>query len=72
MDSEKLITREGNEFTLGTWIGAVQHGQTATRTAEALQLLHHVHEKCTQQQIAALEAGLDLVPMILGDGHVVG
>eukprot|EP00973_Karenia_brevis_P092387 12412204-Karenia_brevis.AAC.1 len=35
-------------------------------------MLHDVHEKCTQQQIAAIEARLDWVPSILGDGAVVG
>eukprot|EP00973_Karenia_brevis_P047181 6548509-Karenia_brevis.AAC.1 len=72
MDNKKFITREGKEFTLGTWIQAVKHGQTAPKAAEALQTLHDVHDTCTQQQSAALEAGLDWVPMILGDGRVVG
>eukprot|EP00973_Karenia_brevis_P027621 3807154-Karenia_brevis.AAC.1 len=62
MDNKKFITRQGKELTLGTWIRSVQHGQTLPRAAEALQLLHDVHEKCTRQQIAASEAGLDWVP----------
>eukprot|EP00973_Karenia_brevis_P055069 7655686-Karenia_brevis.AAC.1 len=60
--------RSGRHFTLGTWIRAIQAGQTAPRAAEALQMLKEMNEKCTQEQIAALEASLDWVPMILGDG----
>eukprot|EP00973_Karenia_brevis_P096228 12431282-Karenia_brevis.AAC.1 len=39
---------------------------------EALQMLKHVNERCTQAQVAALEASLDWCPMILGDGQKVG
>eukprot|EP00973_Karenia_brevis_P045994 6370669-Karenia_brevis.AAC.1 len=72
MDNKKFITRPGKEFTLGSLIQAAQQGQTAPRAAQALQLLHDVHKNCTQQRIVALEAGLDWVPMILGDGRAVG
>eukprot|EP00973_Karenia_brevis_P076427 10618656-Karenia_brevis.AAC.1 len=70
MDNKKFITRSGKEFILGTWIRAVQQGQTAPKDADALEMLHDMHEKCTQEQLAALEAGLDWLPMIFGDGHV--
>eukprot|EP00973_Karenia_brevis_P037418 5159654-Karenia_brevis.AAC.1 len=59
MDNTKFTTRNGKHFTLGTWIRAVQQGQTAPKAAEALQLLHDMNETCTQEQIAALEAALD-------------
>eukprot|EP00973_Karenia_brevis_P072244 10036535-Karenia_brevis.AAC.1 len=35
-------------------------------------MLHDMNETCTQEQIAAFEAALNLVPMILGDGQKVG
>eukprot|EP00973_Karenia_brevis_P048188 6687607-Karenia_brevis.AAC.1 len=57
MDNKKFITRQGKEFALGAWIRSVQQGQTVPRAAEVLQLLHGVHATCTQQQIAAIEAG---------------
>eukprot|EP00973_Karenia_brevis_P084488 11727297-Karenia_brevis.AAC.1 len=66
MDNKKFITRNGKHFTLGTWIRAVQQGQTAPN------VLHDTNEMCTQEQIAAFEAALDWVPMILGDGQTVG
>eukprot|EP00973_Karenia_brevis_P009441 1274046-Karenia_brevis.AAC.1 len=39
MDNKKLITRNGKEFALGTWIRAVHQGKTAPKAAEALQML---------------------------------
>eukprot|EP00973_Karenia_brevis_P042377 5865675-Karenia_brevis.AAC.1 len=66
MDSKKFITRNGKHLILGTWIRAVEQGQTGPKAAEALQMLHDMNETCTQEQIAVPEAGLD--PMILGDG----
>eukprot|EP00973_Karenia_brevis_P085888 11913178-Karenia_brevis.AAC.1 len=60
--------RSGKHFSLGTWIRAVQAGQTAPRAAEALQMLKDMNEKCTQEQIAALEASLGWAPVMRGDG----
>eukprot|EP00973_Karenia_brevis_P035035 4831158-Karenia_brevis.AAC.1 len=48
--------------------GQQKAGQTAPRAAEAFQMLKEMKEKRTQEQIAATEASLDWVPMILGDG----
>eukprot|EP00973_Karenia_brevis_P031227 4310371-Karenia_brevis.AAC.1 len=35
-------------------------------------MLKDSHERCTQAQVAALEASLDWCPMIFGDGQRVG
>eukprot|EP00973_Karenia_brevis_P013848 1878338-Karenia_brevis.AAC.1 len=44
MDNKKLITRNGKEFTLGTWIRAVHQGKTAPKAAEALQMFKDMDE----------------------------
>eukprot|EP00973_Karenia_brevis_P069946 9725862-Karenia_brevis.AAC.2 len=62
----------GKGFTLSNWIKAVQEGKTVPKSAEVLQMLKDMNEKRTKDQLAILEAGLDWVPMILGDGQVVG
>eukprot|EP00973_Karenia_brevis_P039944 5513364-Karenia_brevis.AAC.2 len=72
MDNKKLIIRNGEEFSLGDWIRAVHQGKTAPKAAEAPHMLKDINEKCTQDQLAVIEAALDWTPMILGDGHVVG
>eukprot|EP00973_Karenia_brevis_P023970 3304653-Karenia_brevis.AAC.1 len=48
MDNKTFVTCQGKEFTFGTWIRSVQQVQTVPRAAEALQLLHDVHEAYTQ------------------------
>eukprot|EP00973_Karenia_brevis_P008136 1101530-Karenia_brevis.AAC.1 len=63
MWTTNFIMRSGKHLNLGTWIRAVYEGQTAPRAAEALQMLKEMNEKCTQEQIGALEASLDWVPM---------
>eukprot|EP00973_Karenia_brevis_P067059 9326571-Karenia_brevis.AAC.1 len=35
-------------------------------------MLKNINEKCTQDQLAVIEAGLGRTSMIFGDGHVVG
>eukprot|EP00973_Karenia_brevis_P001937 264058-Karenia_brevis.AAC.1 len=63
--------RGGKHCALGTWIRAVQEGQTVPRAAEALQMLTEMSERCSKEQITALEASLDRAPMIPGDGQKV-
>eukprot|EP00973_Karenia_brevis_P007013 951791-Karenia_brevis.AAC.1 len=62
----------GKGFTLGNWARAVEQGKTMPKSDEALQMLKDMNEKCTQEQLAVIEVGLDWTPMIPGDGHVVG
>eukprot|EP00973_Karenia_brevis_P066191 9199882-Karenia_brevis.AAC.1 len=38
VDKQKFIMRNGKHFTVGTWIRAVQEGQSAPKAAEALQM----------------------------------
>eukprot|EP00973_Karenia_brevis_P038032 5244082-Karenia_brevis.AAC.1 len=58
MDNKRFITRNGEEFNLGTWIRAARQGKTAPKAAEALQMLGDMNGKCTQVQLAVNEAGL--------------
>eukprot|EP00973_Karenia_brevis_P046621 6466830-Karenia_brevis.AAC.1 len=58
MGSKKFITRSGKEFTLGTWIRAVQQGQTAPKAAEALQLLHDMHQNAFKNSLPLLKQAL--------------
>eukprot|EP00973_Karenia_brevis_P082947 11501737-Karenia_brevis.AAC.1 len=67
IDNKAFITGNDRNFTLGAWIRTVQQGRRAPKAAEALQMLHDMHEKCTRELLVALEAGLDWLPMILGD-----
>eukprot|EP00973_Karenia_brevis_P037083 5112577-Karenia_brevis.AAC.1 len=64
IDNRKFITLNGKVFTLGNWVRAVEQGKTVPKSEEALQLLKDMNEKCTQDQIAITEAGLDWTPII--------
>eukprot|EP00973_Karenia_brevis_P025389 3502985-Karenia_brevis.AAC.1 len=59
IDNKKFIAPNGKGFTLSTWIKAVQEGKTVPKSSEALQILTEINEKCTREQLTALEAGLD-------------
>eukprot|EP00973_Karenia_brevis_P071556 9943219-Karenia_brevis.AAC.1 len=64
MDNKKFIDRNGKEINVGTWIRAMHQGQTAPKAAEALQMLEDIHEKCTQDQLAVIEAALGWTPTL--------
>eukprot|EP00973_Karenia_brevis_P065397 9086053-Karenia_brevis.AAC.1 len=72
IDHKNSIAPNVKGSTLSNWTKAVQQGKTVPKSAEALHMLKDMNEKSTKDQLAILEAGLDWVPMISGNGHVVG